>query len=155
MDNDAAGEDIVIEIHREDVLFLVPVVLDQVEQVGGVHLTGVPGHFTGEVALADNGHSGPLCHLIGHGTLDIATGLGRHINDYGTGGHTLDHVLGHQYRRLAAKYLGGGDHHVGLGDQLLLRLALNFHLLRGQLPGITTGGFAGFAQVYFQELGTQ
>ena len=54
MRNDAAGQDVVVEIDFEPVAFFVPGVIYQVKQIVGIHKAGVAAHFVGQVALAND-----------------------------------------------------------------------------------------------------
>src|SRR6056297_560267 len=153
--DDTARQDVVFEIDHELLALFIPVVRHQVEQVRGVHLAGIARDFAGQVALADDGHATDLHHLVGHRTLHVAAGFRRHVHDNGPRRHAFNHVLGHQYRRLAAEYLRGGNHHIGFGNYVFLRLALLIYLFRRELLGVAACGLAGFAQVYLQELRAQ
>src|SRR5690606_3493243 len=121
-----ALKDVVFKVQIEELAFLVPVIGNQVEEVAGVHFGGIGGNLAGPVAAADHGNAIDVHVLAGHGTFDVATGFSGHVDDHAAGLHAGNHVLGNQYRRLAAEDLGGGDDDVGFRNLVLLSLLLLF-----------------------------
>ena len=65
MGDQAAGEDVVIKLECEAFLLLVPVFIEQVEEIVGVHVAGVAADLAGPVAAADDGHAIAINHLAG------------------------------------------------------------------------------------------
>ena len=152
--NQAALDDVVLLVEDKGFIFRVPVLAQHVEQVGRIHLAGVTAYVIGPVALADDGDAVDEDFLSGHRAFHVAAGFRSHVDDHAAGLHGFHHVTGHQDRRLAPEYLGGGDDDIGFGNRRLLTLALYFNLFRGQFPGIAVLGLARFTQVNLKELCT-
>src|SRR6056297_2293275 len=64
--NNAAGLNVVLQINAESLVILVPTVIDQIEQVAGIHMAGVSTDKIRQVAIADHRHAVYLDNLVRH-----------------------------------------------------------------------------------------
>jgi hypothetical protein len=118
-------------------------VLDQVGQVGGVHLAGVAGDRGRERVQADDAHAVVGDDLLARdGALDVAAGGGGEVDDDRAGLHAGDGGGAEQARRGAPEDLGGGDDDVALRDDLGHLHALPLELLVGERLGVALLGLA-------------
>ena len=79
-------------VEHEGLVFLVPVFIHHVEQVGRIHLAGVTGYEIGPVALADDGYAVDDDFLAGNRAFHVAAGLCGHIYYHAAGLHGVHHV---------------------------------------------------------------
>ena len=96
MGDHTARQNIVVQVDFEQLLFFVPIFLDQVEQIVGVHIAGVAAHLAGPIATADNDYAVGFNNFAGNGSLNVAAVLCGHIDDYTAGLHTLYYVSTYQ-----------------------------------------------------------
>ena len=108
-----------------------------------------------QIREADDQHAVCVNLFIDLRSGHISAALYGQIDDNRTLGHAADHVFGDDYRRFAAKQLGGGNDNIGDSANFSHPLALLLELFFGQRFGITVFGLAGFTQIDFYKTRTQ
>lgn len=111
--------------------------------VVAIELGRLCAHAAGEIGIADNRHA-----IVGDDTLvrdrqlAVAALFGRKVNDDAALLHCLDHVLGPQHRRVAARDQRRSDHDIHVRCKLAETLKLLFAEFRARRRGITARGGA-------------
>ena len=122
---EAALHDFVLRIENELLPLLVPVLLDQVVEVVGVHLAGVLRNPSCQLRIANDLDASTLHDFAEPGSNHVTAGLHSHIHDHALRPHPADHILSHDHRCLAAKDLCRGNHDIGGGAVLRHHLTLS------------------------------
>ena len=133
--------DLVVEVDLE--LLATAHLLEQSEDVVGVHLGGNTAHAAGELLVADDGDTVVDDLLAGLGELAVTTGSGGEIDNDGAGLHDVDGLLLEKDGGSLAGNGGGGDDDVALGSLLLEELHLSGDVLVAHGLGVTAGTLAG------------